>query len=79
MDAATLYDEDVLDWSERQVVELRRLAASPDLTNAVDWENVIEEIESLGRRELKAVESLLENAFTHFLKILTDPESLSQR
>jgi phytoene/squalene synthetase len=40
---------------------------------------VIEEIESLGRSQLQAVESLLENAFIHILKIFADPASLSQR
>lgn len=79
MDAANLFDEDVLAWSERQVAELRRLAASPGLTNAVDWENVIEEIESLGRSHLDTVESLVENALVHLLKIASDPNSLSQR
>ena len=78
MDAA-LYEDDILTWSEQQVAELRRLAAHPALTNAVDWENVIEEIESLGRSDLEAVKSLIENALAHILKIFSDPQSLSQR
>jgi hypothetical protein len=47
---ASLYDEDILAWSERQGTLLRRIAAGervnePDL----DWGNVAEEIESAGR------------------------------
>lgn len=79
MDFATLYEDDILAWSEQQVAELRRLAAQPALTNAVDWENVIEEIESLGRSDVEAVESLIENALVRILKIFSDPQSLSQR
>jgi hypothetical protein len=75
----TLYEEDIVAWSEQQVAALRQLAELPALTNAVDWENVIEEIESLGRSQLETVVSLIENAFVHILKIIADPDSLSQR
>jgi len=78
MDFATLYDDDLETWAELQVEALRRLAATPGpWTNAVDVENVIEEIESFGASERRAVESLLANAFAHALKIIADPSSLS--
>jgi hypothetical protein len=78
MDFTTLYEEDVETWAELQVEALRRLAAMPGpWANAIDWENVIEEIEDLGSERRYAAESLLENALAHALKIVADPESLS--
>ncbi len=46
-----LYDRDVLAWSEHQADLLRRLAREEHVSG-VDWENVIEEIECVGRTEL---------------------------
>ena len=40
------YDTDILDWSERQAALLRRLANGERVNDAVDWPNVIEEVES---------------------------------
>jgi Domain of unknown function DUF29 len=78
MDFATLYAEDVETWAELQVVALRRLAAMQGpWMNAIDWENVVEEIESLGSEQRRAVESLLVEVFAHVLKIAAEPESLS--
>jgi hypothetical protein len=78
MDAATLYEDDIVTWSERQAAALRSLAARPDLSNAVDWDNVIEEIECLGRSEWKGVASQIRNALAHILKGYCDPDSLSR-
>jgi Domain of unknown function DUF29 len=78
VDFATLYAEDVETWAELQIEALRRLAAMPGpWANALDWENVIEEIEDLGSGQRRSVESLLVEAFAHILKIAADPESLS--
>lgn len=63
-----LYDTDVLTWSERQAALLQRVAAGERINDQVDWPNVIEEIESVGRSELHAIESLLFQAFVHDLK-----------
>ena len=79
MDSATLYDEDVVAWAEEQVAALRALAAkSPELSNTVDWANIIEEIESVGRSEWRAIESNLTQALAHILKGFCDPDSLSR-
>src|SRR5918993_3808711 len=78
MDTATLYDDDIVTWSERQAAALRALAARPDLSNAVDWDNVIEEIECLERSEWKGVASQIRNALAHILKGYCDPDSLSR-
>ena len=71
-----LYDSDVVEWSERQGELLRRLAARQPSNEALDWENIAEEIESVGRSELNAVQSLLVQALRHDLKALAWPCSL---
>lgn len=63
-----LYDTDILTWSEQQAALLRRLAGGERVNDQVDWENVVEEIESVGRTELRAVESALVQALLHRLK-----------
>lgn len=63
-----LYDIDVLAWSETQARLLRQLAAGERLNEPVDWSNVAEEIESVGRSQLSAVRSLLTRALEHDLK-----------
>ena len=62
------YDTDILTWSERQAALRRRVEAGEKVNDQVDWENVIEEIESVGRSELHDVESLLTQALAHMLK-----------
>jgi hypothetical protein len=68
----SLYDTDILSWSEQQAARLRRLA-SGERVNDVDWPHVIEEIEALGRSELNGVRSHLELALLHALKLLAWP------
>jgi hypothetical protein len=63
-----LYEHDTLAWSEHQADLLRRLAAGERLNETVDWPNVIEEIESVGRSQLSTVKSLLVQALAHDLK-----------
>lgn len=73
----TLYDEDIILWSERQADLLRRLAAGEPMNETPDWTNIVEEIEGVGRSERRAVRSLLLRAFIHMLKIKAWPDSLS--
>jgi hypothetical protein len=75
----TLYETDFVAWTEEQVAALRALAERPELSNAIDWENVIEEIECLGRSEWKGVASHIRNALAHILKGFCDPDSLSRQ
>src|SRR5580698_6948990 len=63
-----LYDEDILLWSERQSTLLRCIAAGEPVNERPDWANIIEEIESVGREQLHAVESLLRQALLYMLK-----------
>lgn len=69
------YDADILDWSEHQATLLRRIAAGERINNQVDWENVIDEIESVGRSQLHAVRSHLVQAILHDLKALAWPNA----
>jgi Domain of unknown function DUF29 len=79
MDFASLYEEDMETWAELQVAALRRLAETKGpWSNVIDWENVIEEINDFSS-DRHAAQSLLRNAFVHWLKICGDPESLSVR
>ena len=70
-----LYDTDILEWSERQAELLRRLAAGERVNDLIDWENILEEVESVGRSELHRTESLLTQALRHRLKIIAWPTS----
>jgi hypothetical protein len=64
-----LYENDILLWSERQANLLRRHAADQRANDlALDWPNIIEEIESVGNEQPHAVESLLLLAPIHRLK-----------
>jgi hypothetical protein len=69
------YDSDILTWSEHQSALLRRLARGEQVNAQIDWENVAEEIESVGREQLHAVQSLLRQALIHMLKAEAWPES----
>jgi hypothetical protein len=64
-----LYTDDILHWSGQQAALLRRLANGERVNDAIDWENVIEEVESVGRSELTAVRTLLRRALEHMLKV----------
>ncbi len=59
-----LYDTDYNLWLEETVQQLQAKNF-----NAVDWENLIEEIASLGRSEKRRIESLLTRLFEHLLKL----------
>jgi hypothetical protein len=65
---ADLYETDILRWSEQQSDLLRRHAQGERVNALIDWDNVAEEIESVGRDQLHAVQSLLRQALIHMLK-----------
>ncbi len=64
--ANPLYEEDLYAWTQRQADLLRRL---PAVGNELDLENIAEEIEDLGRSDLRAAQSLCEHIIEHFLKL----------
>ena len=75
-----LYEQDFLLWTEEQARLLRRVAAGePGVNAAVDWANVIEELEGMARSDLRACRSLLRAAMEHLLKLHAWPYSRSAR
>lgn len=60
----SLYERDPFAWSLEQAAALRAPGS-----NSIDYENVAEEIESLGVSEKSACESALELIMEHLLKI----------
>lgn len=76
--SSTLYETDILLWSERQGALLHRIARGERVNDAdLDWPNIAEEIESVGRSELAAVKSLLRLSLIHALKAEAWPQSLA--
>jgi len=69
------YATDILVWSEEQATLLRRLATGDRVNDQVDWQNVIEEIESVGNEQLHAVRSLFTQAIIHRLKVMAWPQA----
>jgi hypothetical protein len=80
MSDSTLYDDDILLWSEQQAAAIRKLGTTRRyVPNELDIENVAEEIESVGRSELAAVESYMELIFLHLIKLRVESDSQSTR
>lgn len=65
----TLYDQDFYLWTQKmsELIKNRQF-------DAVDWENIVEEIETLGRSEKRAVKSHLVILLLHLLKWQYQPE-----
>jgi Domain of unknown function DUF29 len=75
VDQSGLYDADILAWSEQQAAALRRLIGRADLPDELDLENVVEEVESVGRSELRATERFIELILLHLAKGASEPEA----
>ena len=58
-----LYDQDYCLWLENTVEQLKQKKL-----NRIDWENLIEEIESLGKSQKNALQSNLRILLMHLLK-----------
>lgn len=67
------YEADLNAWSADQAARLRRL--KPD---AIDWQNVAEEIESLGRSDKRAIGSDLKIVLEHLIKWRYQPDKRSE-
>jgi Domain of unknown function DUF29 len=65
----SLYDTDFVGWVETTVEQLR----NQDYAN-VDWQNLIEEIEDMSKRERKSLKSNLIIILLHLLKWQYQPE-----
>ena len=70
------YDLDFYAWTQWQGGLLRRLAAGERVNDAeLDWPNIAEEIETLGRSERGAVASRIRNVVEHLMKLEASPAS----
>jgi hypothetical protein len=69
---ASLYDSDFHAWTQDQAMRLRRLLAERSNVD-LDFENIAEEIESVGKSDRREVSSRLETILTHLLKIAYSP------
>jgi hypothetical protein len=68
-----LYGDDILLWSERQAELLRRMAAGERVNDQVDWENVAEEIESVGRSQEQELANRVLTVLDHLLRLQASP------
>jgi hypothetical protein len=67
------YDTDLVLWSREQADLLRRMAAGERVNDQVDWANLAEEIESLGKSDRRDVEGRLETVLRHLIKLALSP------
>jgi hypothetical protein len=68
-----LYDTDVLLWSERQAELLRRVASGENVNDQIDWPNIIDEVETVGRSERSALRSHIATVIEHLIKLQASP------
>src|SRR5215216_3513269 len=75
-DLLSLYDEDFVSWTEQQAQALRS-AARGSTNQPLDWENLAEEIESLGKSDRRELRSQIYRVVRHLAKLqfsaATDP------
>src|SRR5215471_11946184 len=72
IDAKRLYDDDFIAWSKQQAEALRAVARGGS-NQAIDWENVAEEIEDLGKSQRSAVGSYILRIIQHLVKLEYSP------
>jgi hypothetical protein len=70
---ASLYERDFYAWLRDQATQLRARSH-----NNIDWENLAEEIESVGRSERREIESRLALLILHLLKWQFQPGRRSE-
>jgi hypothetical protein len=76
----SLYDSDFYLWSAEQGRAIREAAAARINTPApIDWENVAEEIETLGRSERSALRSRIGVIIEHLMKLMASPRKAPRR
>jgi Domain of unknown function DUF29 len=67
--ARVRYEDDLFAWTQEQAVLLRAHAV-----DTIDWENLAEEIESMGRRDRREFKSRLRVVLLHLLKWQAQPK-----
>ena len=74
MSTSQQHDVDFYQWTQEQAALLR---AMPCDSSPLDLDNLAEEIEDMGRDEIREISSLLRQTITHLLKIAIDPNTAS--
>ncbi|HTT78719.1 MAG TPA: DUF29 domain-containing protein [Stellaceae bacterium] len=74
----TLYRSDFALWSTEQAAALRA-AARDGANHQLDWENLAEEIESLGISQRSALKSQIGRIIEHLLKLENSPAANPRR
>ena len=69
------YEQDFVQWTREQADALRS-AARAGVNLPVDWENVAEEIESLGRSDRHEIENRIGTIIEHLLKLQSSPATM---
>ena len=64
-----IYESDLYEWTKEQADALRRRAS-----NALDWDHLAEEIESLGTSQRSEIRARLKVLLVHLLKWKHQPE-----
>jgi hypothetical protein len=77
-DTKTLYDEDFLAWTKDQADALRS-AGRGGSNQHLDWENLAEEVESLGASQKMALRSQMRRIVEHLLKLEFSPATDPRR
>ena len=73
--AQALYDRDFFRWTVEQG-RLLREAGRSGLNVPLDWENLAEEVESLGRSDRRELRSRISTIVVHLLKLAASPAVL---
>ncbi len=72
VDSGPGYDEDFFLWTEHQAALIR-----PRRLDSIDWDNVADEIESLGSGDLRQLGNRLDVLINHLLKWQLQPDARS--
>jgi len=67
------YDSDLVLWSREQADLLRRMGVGERVNDQVDWENVAEEIESLGNSDRRDLSNRTQTILRHLIKLAVSP------
>lgn len=71
--ALSLYETDFIAWAEEQVSALRGVPNISD--HGVDLENLIEEVETLAREELRKFEDAIRSAVLRLIRAAFEPDA----
>jgi hypothetical protein len=74
----SLYDQDFVAWSKQQADALRT-AARIGSNQSLDWENLAEEIEDLGKSARRELQSQIRRIVRHLLKLQHSPAKEPRR